>query len=118
MLRRGLAGFAFVTAVALASFVGSAGASHAGAIANCGTAGTFTVKAAPNGAGFQSPTPDTAVVFEEGAVLTVQQFSVNGVLVFTRATNGAQHNDVTEVTCTFTSGAGDTFVVTGVLGGA
>jgi hypothetical protein len=66
----------------------------------------------------QSPTPDTAVVFEEGAVLTVQQFSVDGVLVFTRATNGAQHNGVTEVTCTFTSGAGDTFVVTGILGGA
>jgi hypothetical protein len=93
-------------------------ASHAGATADCGAAGTFTVKAATNSAGFQSPTPFTAIVFEENAVLTAQQVSRNGVLLFTRAGMGAQQNNLSEVTCSFTTVSDGTFTVTGVLAGA
>jgi protein-L-isoaspartate O-methyltransferase len=117
MLRRAIVaiGFATVTTFAAAQ---SALASHAGATVNRGSAGTFTVKAATNSAGFQSPTPFNAIVLEEGGVLTVQQILRNGALVFTRADTGAQENTVTEVTCSFTTGDGDTFTVTGILAGA
>ena len=117
MPRRAIAviALALVTTFAAAQ---SALASHAGATADCGAAGTFTVKSATNSAGFQSPTPFNAVVFEEGGVLTVQQILRNGQLVFTKAATGAAQNAVAEVTCSFTSGEGDTFTVTGILAGA
>jgi hypothetical protein len=118
MLRRGIALSVFFAVVLFAAFAPSAGATHAGAIANCGTAGTFTVKATTNSAGFQSPTPFTAILFEEGGVLTAHQVFVNGELLFTRAANGAQKNNVAEVTCSFTIGAGDAFIVTGILAAA
>jgi hypothetical protein len=118
MLRRGIALSVFFTVMLFAAFAPSAGASHNGAIADCGTAGTFTVKATPNNGGFQSPAPDKLILFEEGAVLTVQQLSVDGELIFTRAATGSQHNAITQVTCSFTIGAGSTFVVTGILAAA
>jgi hypothetical protein len=118
MLRRGIAASLFFMVMLFAAFAPSAGASHAGAIADCGSAGTFTVKATTNSAGFQSPTPFTAILFEEGGVLTAHQVVVNGELLFTRAVNGAQRNNVTEVTCSFTTGAGDDFIVTGILAAA
>jgi hypothetical protein len=104
-----------ITFVGLASLAGPAAGSHAGAIADCGTAGTFTVKATDNAAGSQSPTPFTAVVFEEGGVLTVHEISRNGQLLFTRADNGRARNSLTEVTCSFTSVSDGTFTVKGIL---
>jgi hypothetical protein len=90
-------------------------ASHAGAIANCGGAGTFTVKAAENNGGFQSPLPSSVIVFQEGGVLTVHEVSRDGQLLFTRAETGREKNNLAEVTCTFTTGSDGTFTVTGIL---
>ena len=98
--------------LALAAFASPAGASHAGATADCGTAGTFTLKATPNRADFQSPAPDKVILFEEGGVLSVRQLYVNGELVVTRGAT-VPH----EATCTFTLGAGDTFTVVGTIAG-
>jgi hypothetical protein len=102
---------------ALGTIAGQAGASHAGAIANCGTSGTFTVKAAENNAGFQSPLPTSVIVFEEGGALTVQQISRDGQLLFTRADMGRVRNSLTEVTCSITTGSDGVFTVTGILTG-
>jgi hypothetical protein len=90
-------------------------ASHAGAIANCGGAGTFTVKAAENSAGFQSPFPTSVIVFQEGGVLTVHEVSRDGQLLFTRADTGREKDNLTEITCSFTTGSDGTFTVTGIL---
>jgi hypothetical protein len=92
-------------------------ASHAGAIVDCGTAGTFTVRAAENSGGFQSPLPTSVIVFQEGGVLTVQRIARDGQLLFTRADNGRQQNNLTEVTCSFATGSDGTFTVTGILAG-
>jgi hypothetical protein len=108
------------TAVACAAasvglFAGSASASHAGALATCDNGDTFTLRAAENSAGFQSPAPDHVLIFEEGGVLTVSRLSVDGNLVIDRAETGRTSNAVNEVTCSFTLGAGPFFEVTGVL---
>jgi hypothetical protein len=113
--RRAITLLTTIALVGLATFAGPAAGSHAGALADCGTAGTFTVKATDNAAGSQSPTPFTAVVFEGGGVLTVQEISRNGQLLFTRASNGRARNSLTEVTCSFTSLSDGTFTVTGIL---
>jgi hypothetical protein len=115
MSKRGRITLAIATLVALGSVVGSAVASHAGAIANCGNAGTFTVKAAENRAGFESPLPTSVIVFEEGGVLTVHEVSRDGQLLFTRADTGRTKDNLTEVTCSFTTGSDGTFTVTGIL---
>jgi hypothetical protein len=57
MLRRGIAASLLFMVMLFAAFAPSAGASHAGAIADCGSAGTFTVKATTNSAGFQIANP-------------------------------------------------------------
>jgi hypothetical protein len=54
-------------------------------------------------------------VFEEGGVLTAHSVRVDGNLVFSHADAGRSHNALTEVTCSFTIGAGAFFEVTGVL---
>jgi len=113
--KRGRLTFAIATLVTLGSVAGQASASHAGAIANCGAAGTFTVKAADNSAGFQSPLPTSVIVFEEGGVLTVHKIFHDGQLLFTRADTGLASNSLTEVTCSFTTGFQGTFTVTGIL---
>src|SRR5512132_2411797 len=87
--KRGRLTFAIATLVALGSVAGQASARHAGAIANCGDAGTFTVKAADNSAGFQSPLPTSVIVFEEGGVLTFHKISHDGQLLFTRGGYGS-----------------------------
>ena len=112
MRRRVVTAIVATTAGVLCAFAPSAVASHAGATADCGTAGTFTIKAQPNNAGFQSPAPDKVILFEEGGVLTVRQLYINGELVLTRG--AAVPN---EVTCSFTIGAGATFTVIGTLAG-
>ena len=113
--KRGRITFAIATLIALGSVAGQAVASHAGAIANCGDAGTFIVKAADNSAGFQSPLPTSVIVFEEGGVLTVHEISHDGQLLFTRADTGRERNNITETTCSFTTGSQGTFTVTGIL---
>jgi hypothetical protein len=96
-------------------FVGSASASHAGALVTCDTGDTFTLRAADNRAGFQSPGPGDVLIFEEGGVLTIFRASVNGNLLFSIAETGQANNAITEVTCSFTIGAGAFFEVTGIL---
>jgi hypothetical protein len=115
--RGGITVLAIAMLVALGTLAGPGVASHAGAIANCGGSGMFTVQAAENSAGFQSPLPTSVIVFEEGGVLSVQEVSRNGQLLFTRADTGRERNNLTEVTCSFTTGMGDVFTVTGILTG-
>ncbi len=106
----------FAAAVAsFALFAGSAYASHAGAVATCDNGDTFTLRAADNSGGFQSPAPDHVLIFEEGGVLTVFRLSVNGNVVLSRAEAGQANNAGTEVTCSFTIGDGAHFEVTGLL---
>jgi hypothetical protein len=113
--KRGGITLAIATLVALGGVAGPAVASHAGATANCGGAGTFTVKAAENSAGFQSPFPTSVIVFEEGGVLTVHEVSRDGQLLVTRADTGRENDNLTEITCSFTTGSDGTFTVTGIL---
>ena len=108
---------AWIFAAAVASFAlfaGSAYASHAGAVATCDN-GRFTLRAADNSGGFQSPAPDHVLIFEEGGVLTVFRLSVNGNVVLSRTEAGQANNVGTEVTCSFTIGDGAHFDVTGFL---
>ena len=113
-----------VLATCAAAFVlaGSAAAGHDDEIATCTdgtTVTTFTIRAQANSAGFESPNPFNVLVFEEGAVLTAHAVRVNGNLVFSHAVTGRAQNALTEVTCTFTvgagMGAGSVFEVTGLL---
>lgn len=101
--------------LATAGLCGNALASHAGAEVTCSNGGSYTLRAAENNAGFQSPSPFTVLVFEEGGVLTAQSVRVDGNLVFSHADTGHAQNALTEVTCSFTIGAGAFFEVTGVL---
>jgi hypothetical protein len=102
---------------ALGIFTAPALGSHAGAPVDCGTAGTFTVKAAENNAGFQSPFPTSVIVLEEGGVLTVLQISRDGQPILSRAETGRAQNNLTEVTCEITTGSDGVFTVTGFLTG-
>jgi hypothetical protein len=114
-IRRAATAAAFATA-SLGLFAGSASASHAGALATCDNGDTFTIRAAENSAGFQSPAPDHVLIFEEGGVLTLSRLSVDGNVVIDRAETGRTRNAVNEVTCSFTLGDdGPFFEVTGVL---
>ena len=104
---------------ALALAAAPAFASHAGTTADCGSAGTFTIRAIQTAAGsHQAPEPASIIVFREGGALTVFEFRVNGQLRFTLADQGRQQNALDEVTCTFQNEAGATFEVTGILAGA
>jgi hypothetical protein len=103
--------------VVLGTLAGPALASHAGAIVDCDAAGTFTVKAAENSAGFESPFPTSVIVLEEGGVLTVQRISRDGQLIFDRGATGRAQNNLTEVTCQIATGSQGVFTVTGILTG-
>src|SRR5687767_4579335 len=115
MFIRRAATAAACAAASLGLFLGSASASQAGAVATCDNGDTFTIRAAENSAGFQSPAPDHVVLFEEGGVLTLSRLSVAGNVVIDRAETGRTRNAVDEVTCSFTLGDGPVFEVTGVL---
>jgi hypothetical protein len=113
---------AFAACTAAFVLCGSAVAGHDDETATCTTGTTvmtFTIRATPNSAGFESPNPFNVLVFEEGAVLTAHTVRVNGNLVFSHAVTGQAQNALTETTCTFTvgagTGAGSVFEVTGVL---
>jgi hypothetical protein len=94
-----------------------AGAFHIGQAVNCGDAGTFTIRAQPNGAGFEAPPPGDALLFEEGPSLALLQLTINGVVVFDGTAVGLAHNSLDEVTCTFTLANGVPFEVVGLLVG-
>ena len=109
-------GLAASALVMLGAFPQPAGATHAGAVADCGSAGTFTVKAQDTGVGVQSPDPGKLVLFEEGGALTVLEFYVEGQLLWSAAQTGRAKNNVTEVTCSFRNAdPGELFTVVGVL---
>jgi hypothetical protein len=116
MLRRGIALVALAAAMVLGVYVESAGAFHAGATVYCGSAGTFTIKATQTGAGpgIEAPYPWTAIVFEEGGVLTVFQFIENGQVLINKNETARAMNNVNEITCTFTFTRG-VIEVTGIL---
>jgi hypothetical protein len=114
-IQRAAAAFALSAAAAISVFAGSAYASHGGAEVTCDNGDEFTIRAAENSAGFQSPTPFTVLLFEEGGVLTVHTVRVDGNLLFSHADTGRAQNAVTEVSCWFRIGAGAFFEVTGVL---
>lgn len=101
-------------AVAL-GLTGSALASHAGATVTCDSGGPFTLRAAENSAGFQSPNPFNVLIFEEGGVLAIRSVRVNGNLLYSHPETGRVNNALTEVSCSFTIGAGAFFQVTGIL---
>ena len=117
MSKRGGITLAIATLTALGSAAQPASASHADSVANCGSAGTFTVKAAANNAGFESPFPTSVILFEEGVTLTVREISRNGQLLVSRGDTGRANDGLTETTCTFTTDSDGTFTVTGVLTG-
>jgi hypothetical protein len=114
-MRRGITVLMVGALVVLGTFAQPAGATHAGAIADCGSAGTFTVTAHDNGAGFQSPAPADVLVFEEGGTLAILEFYANGQLLFSNAQTGRANNNLEEVTCSFTTGGGVLFTAIGIL---
>jgi hypothetical protein len=115
MSGRGAMTLLATSVLATVGLCGNALASHAGAEVTCSNGGHFTLRAAENSAGFQSPNPFTVLVFEEGGLLTAHTVRVNGELLFSHADTGRAHNAPTDVTCAFTIGAGAFFEVTGVL---
>ena len=114
-IRRRLALAGAVTLVWAGLIVQPAAALHIGAIVDCGDAGTFTIEAQPNGAGFEAPPPSGALLFEEGGVLTLLKIVRDGVVVFDAPAVGRANNAVDEVTCTFELANGVDVEMTGVL---
>jgi hypothetical protein len=93
-----------------------AAAVHNGAAVDCGDAGTFTIRATPNGAGFEAPILGGVILFKEGGLLVPELAYRNGVLQWGGAVVGMAVNAVEETTCTFTIASGY-WEVTGVLTG-
>lgn len=104
-----------LAAVAILAAAPAALASHSGELADCGSAGTYTLRATDTGAGTQAPEPGNALVFEEGGSLAVFEVWRDGQLRFSNAGTGQSNNALAEVTCTFTNGAGNYFEITGIL---
>jgi hypothetical protein len=116
-IRRRLALVGLVTVAWVGLLAQPAAALHKGATADCGDAGTFTVRAQENGAGFESPPPSGAFLFEEGGVLTLLRIVRDGVVTFDAPATGRAKNAVDEVTCVMTLANGSVLEITGVLGG-
>ena len=105
----------FATCAVAFGLTSSALASHAGATVTCDSGGPFTLRAAENSAGFQSPNPFNVLIFEEGGVLAIRSVRVDGNLLYSNAETGRANNALAEVSCSFTIGAGAFFQVTGIL---
>ena len=102
--------------LAVTAFAPMALASPGGATVDCGSYGSFTLKATETANGsWQAPGPGDILVFEEGRTLKPLELWVDGSLRFTTATIGRLQNAITEVRCTFVIGTGQTFVVEGIL---
>ena len=107
------AGFAVIALLVAAP---AAFASHADETLDCGSAGSFVMRATQTAAGdHQAPEPSSVLLLEGGGVLTVSEFRVNGQLRFANASTGRANNAVTEVECSFLNEAGVLFNVTGIL---
>jgi len=94
---------ALAVVMSLGVYVQPASAFHIGAEVDCGSAGTFHIKATQTGAGpgIQAPYPWTTIVFEEGGVLTVFKYVENDQVLYDRNETGREMNNLNEVTCTF-----------------
>jgi len=88
---------------------------HTGAIVDCGSAGTFTIKTSTTGAGIFPPSFFDVIVFEEHGTLTVHSVSINGQLIVEVATVGRLQGNAEWATCSFTLANGDDVEITGVL---
>jgi hypothetical protein len=108
---------ALVMAAMLSVYAPPASAFHAGLTADCGSAGTFTIKATQTAKNplFQVPTPTSRLLFEEGGGLTVSKLTLDGQVLLDKNETGREMNNVDEVTCTFTSPELGVFEATGVL---
>jgi hypothetical protein len=93
-----------------------AAAVHDGGTLDCGDLGTFTVRATPNGAGFEAPTLGGVILFEEGGRLIPLEVYRNGLLQWNAAAGGLAANAIEETTCSLSILSGD-WVITGVLTG-
>lgn len=108
-------------AVAVFAMIGSglliqpAGALHGDAVADCGSAGTFTLRTTPNGAGFESPAWGNVLLFEGGGTLAPLVVSRDGQVLWDDAARGLARNAVEEVTCSFTLANGAQVVATGIF---
>ena len=116
-IRRRIAISGSVALLAVGVLVQPAAALHIGQTVDCGDAGTFTIKAQPNGAGFEAPPPGDVLRFEEGPILALLRLTIDGVVVFDGADVGIAKNSLDEVTCTFTLANGVPFEVVGLLVG-
>ena len=104
-----------VTAGAVGLLAQPAAALHGDAIVDCGSAGTFTLRTTPNGAGFESPPWGDVLLFEGGGTLAPLVASADGRVLWDNASNGMATNNVDEVTCSFTLANGVHVEVTGVF---
>jgi hypothetical protein len=113
-----LAVIVLVAGLTLGVQVHPAGAHHKGAAVDCGSAGTFTLRAQQtSGLGdLQAPGPADVILFEEGGVLAIFRFVEDGHVLFDNAATGAAMNNLDEVTCTFQIGDSE-IEVTGILVG-
>jgi hypothetical protein len=116
-VRRKLAVIGFAACALTGLLAQPVAALHAGAIVDCGSAGTFTIKTATTGAGLQPPGFFDVLVFEEHGTLTVLSLSINGQLRWDVAGVGMLHWNAAGATCSFTLANGDDVEVTGVLTG-
>jgi hypothetical protein len=116
MVRLGIAVIVVAAAIGLGAFAQPANAFHAGEIVDCGSAGTFTIRATQTSGAPQPEAPGVSDVlnFEEGGTLTVFQFVLNGDVLINKNATGRASNNVDEITCTFTFEFGDV-EVTGIL---
>lgn len=91
-------------------------ASHLGATVDCGSDGTYTIRATETGNGsWQAPGPLDILLFEEGGTFIPLEVWVNGNLRFSNALVGREMNALTEVQCSFQIGTGQLFEVEGLL---
>lgn len=110
--RLGIAGVVALASVALVA--APVAAFHEGAVADCGDAGTFTLRSQHNEGGFSSPPVNSMLQFEGGGTLSQLQAYQNGVLVWDPAATGMASNNLDEVTCSFTMSNGVDLVITGI----
>lgn len=118
MLRYPLVSIVLIAALLIGAQAHPVSAHHKGAIVDCGSAGTFTLRAQQtNGlSGLQAPGPADVILFEEGGVLILFTFVEDGQVLFDNAATGQAMNSLEEVTCTF-SIDGRHIEVTGILVG-
>ena len=114
-LRRQVAVVGLLATALVGLLAPPAAAVHQGAIVDCGSGGTFTIKTSTTGAGLFPPGFFDVLVFEEHGTLTVLAVSIDGELLLDFATVGRQHSEANWTTCSFTLADGAYVEITGVL---